>query len=109
MAVLTEAIEAGEGAEVVTVTGDALVGIVMVTTTAPAATSTVAVGVRVPARARLVMNGTTVPLDGMMTTAALAGMAVAELPAAGAPVNPRNSTRMSATNGRFSCSNWLPA
>jgi hypothetical protein len=111
MAVLTEAIEAGEGAEAARVIDAALAGTAAVTTTAPAVTSTVAEDAPAVVLAHL-MTAITAPRDGsvMKNDAGVVAVTVkvaALAPAAGILANPQSSTRMSETSELSLCNNSL--
>ena len=109
MAVLTEAIEAGEGAEAVRATDAVLVEIAMVTTIAPAVTSTVAEDVLALVRAPLMTATTALRVESVtrIDVAAVTVMVAALAPIAEMPANPQNSTRMNVTREPFLC-NSLP-
>lgn len=107
MAVLTEAIEAGEGAGAATATDAALVGIATVTITALVVTSTVAEDALALVRARL-MNVITAPRDASamrIDDVAVTVRVVALAPANGVLANLQSSTRTSETSELSSCSN----
>ena len=112
MAVLTEAIEAGEGAEAVRATDAALVAIATVTTIAPVVTSTAAEDALALARAHQMTVIIVLREESVMKidAEAVTGMvAAAQAPAAEMPPNPQSSTRTSETNEQFSFNNSPPA
>lgn len=108
MAVLTEAIEAGEEAEA----GTVLAAIVPVKTTAPAATSTAEVDVRALARDPPAMNAIIAQTAGNVRTIGapldVTGMLVAGPLVAEALANPRSLTKTSGINGQSSCNSLPP-
>ncbi len=107
MAVLTEAIEAGGGAEAVTVSDVVLVGIV--TATAPAVTSIVAGDGPALARAHLMTIDTTAPRPGSVTMREVLAVIVTAAVTAlgGVLVNLLSSMRTSGTSGLSLCNSLL--